>query len=99
MANKSELVHFLDEHVFHPILNARPGKYPEKDRKMLSDVQERTRTEQERYRKYPSAAEVRKMYMDDLHSENAREVNRHLKHLGLPILADVQDQFLKLADS
>lgn len=37
------------------------------------------------------------MYKSDLSSENAREVNAKLKRLNLPILADVKDEFLKLA--
>ncbi|MGI8771110.1 MAG: hypothetical protein ACR2JE_06720 [Acidobacteriaceae bacterium] len=97
MASKDELVRFLDRHVFEPILRASPDRYGEHDRSLLEDVQKRTRTEQERFHKYPSAEKVREMYQDDLSSEKARKVNAHLKQLKLPILADVKDEFLKLA--
>lgn len=97
MANKSELIRFLDRRVFDPILHVRPNKYSEVERRDLEDVQKRTRTEQERYHHYPSAEKIREMYLGDLSSENARPVNSKLKKLKLPILADVKEEFLKLA--
>lgn len=97
MANKSELVEFLDRRVFNPILKANASGRSEHERKELEDVQDRTRTEQDRYHHYPSAEKVVEMYKSDLSSENAREVNAKLKRLDLPILADVKDELLKLA--
>lgn len=97
MANKSELVEFLDRRVFDPILNAKSSGRSEHEKAELEDVQKRTRTEQERYHHYPSAEKVVEMYRDDLSSEKAREVNAKLKRLKLPILADVKDEFMKLA--
>lgn len=60
-------------------------------------MQGRTRTEQDRYHHYESAEKVIQMYKDDLSSAKAREVNAKLKRLNLPILADVKDEFLKMA--
>ena len=95
MASKAELIHFLDQHVFHPILKAhrRDGQ----EQRELEDVQRRTVAEQERFYAYPSVEKIVEMYKDDLHSEEAKPVNARLKHLGLPVLADVRDRFLKLA--
>jgi hypothetical protein len=56
-------------------------------------VQDRTRSEKDRYHHYGSAEEVIRMYQDDLHSENARPVNERLKKLGLPRLVDVKEEF------
>ena len=98
MANKEELFQFLDQHVFEPILRANPDHYAEKDRSMLANVQQKTKTERDRYQHYPNAEKIRQMYEDDLHSENAKSVNEHLRHLKLPILADVKTEFLKRAD-
>jgi hypothetical protein len=97
MAFKEELVRFLDERVFDRILNASAEKYDGKKGDDLKYVQQRTRSEKERYHKYGSADEVVRMYKDDLHSENAKPVNDKLKELGLPRLVDVQDEFEKKA--
>lgn len=97
MANKQELERFLDERVFDPILKTSPDKYSESERKDLEYVQDRTRTEKQRYHSYSSAEELARMYKDDLHSENAKPVNERLKRLGLPRLADVQDEFERRA--
>lgn len=94
MASKSELLHFLDQKVFDPILHAKPHGHSEKD---LKFVQQKTDEEKQRFHNYPSAQEVVAMYKDDLSSEHARPINAKLKDLNLPILADVKDEFLKLA--
>jgi hypothetical protein len=95
MANKAELVRFLDQHVFNPILHAKPNSHG--DSKALEDAQRRTEAEKDRFHHYGSADEVVRMYKDDLHSEKAKKVNAELKRLKLPILADVREEFLKLA--
>lgn len=97
MANKTELVEFLNRRVFDPILRAGTSGRSEHEKKELEEVQEKTRTEQQRFRDYPSAEKVVEMYRSDLHSENAKPVNAKLKRLDLPILADVEDEFMKLA--
>jgi hypothetical protein len=93
MASKDVLVRFLDERVFDPILRASPDKYSGKEQDDLKYVQDRTRSEKERYHGYGSADQVVQMYKDDLHSENAKPVNERLKKLGLPRLEDVKDEF------
>ena len=97
MANKSELVHYLDQHVFDPILRASAGGRSGHEKDELEDVQRRTETEKDRYRHYSSAEEVVRMYKDDLTSEKAKPVNAKLQRLNLPQLADVKEEFLKLA--
>ena len=97
MASKDELVSFLDQHVFDPILKASSDKYSGNKQDDLKYVQDRTRSEKERYHNYGSADEVVRMYKDDLNSENAKPVNNKLKELGLPRLTDVKDQFEKKA--
>lgn len=97
MANKSELLHFLDQHVFDPILRASPDRYSESDRQKLKDVQDRTRSEKERFRSYSSAQEIIDNYKSDLHSSTAKRVNSELEKLKLPTLPSVQEEFTKLA--
>ena len=97
MANKEELVNYLDQNVFDRVLHAKSNRLSENARTALEDAQNRTRTEQQRYHRYPSAQKVVEMYKSDLHSQNARKINATLKRLGLPILADVKEEFERLA--
>lgn len=81
----------------HPILNAKKDHLSGRERQELEDVQRRTEAEKARFHGYDSAERVVTMYKDDLHSEKARPVNARLKDLRLPTLADVREEFLKLA--
>jgi hypothetical protein len=97
MASKRELLSFLDRNVFNPILKASSGRYSGGDRKKLQDVQERTKSEKERFHHYGSASEIAENYKSDLHSSTAKRVNRELDGLKLPTLPSVEDEFMKLA--
>jgi len=94
---KQKLVHYLEEHAFNPILHADPDHYSGKDRDKLDDVQRATKSEVDRYRHYGSARDVVDNYKDDLTSDEAKKIDRELKALDLPTLADVRDGFEKLA--
>jgi predicted alpha/beta hydrolase family esterase len=98
MANKQELIRFLDQHVFDPILKASPERFSDADRKRLEDVQERTKSEKDRFHKYSSAEDVVNNFKSDLHSAAARRVNDELEKLKLPTLPSVRDQFLAIAE-
>ncbi|MFL6352546.1 MAG: hypothetical protein ACJ74Z_11935 [Bryobacteraceae bacterium] len=97
MANKQELLRFLDRRVFDPILKASAEHYGEADRHKLKDVQDRTRSEKERFHHYSSAREIVDNYKSDLHSSTAKRVNRELEQLKLPTLPSVEDEFLDAA--
>jgi hypothetical protein len=97
MANKQELLHFLDQHVFNPILKASQKIHSDKDARKLKDVQDRTRSERERFHHYSSAREIVDNYKSDLHSKTGHRVNQELESLGLPTLPSIKDEFLKLA--
>ena len=97
MASKTELLGFLDKHVFDAILHAREGKGGGKAGEDLAEVQRKTVSEKERFHGYDTAERIVAMYKDDLHSEKARPVNARLKELGLPRLVDVKEKFLKMA--
>ena len=97
MANKTELLNFLDKRVFHPILNAKEEKYGTRQREQLQDLKKRTEAEKARFHGYDSAERIVAMYREDLSSEAAKPVNAMLKDLGLPRLVDVRDEFLRLA--
>jgi hypothetical protein len=97
LANKQELVRFLEERVFNPILEASDANLSEADKRKLRDVQDRTRSEKDRFHHYPSAGEVVDNYKSDLHSATAKRVNRELEALKLPTLPSVEREFLDLA--
>lgn len=98
MANKQQLLHFLDQRVFNPILKASPKNKENSDDKKLKDVQDKTRTERDRFHHYSSAREIVDNYKSDLHSKAAHRVNQELEALKLPTLPSVRDEFLRLAD-
>ena len=97
MANKQKLLNFLERKVFNPILSASPDRYSEADKKKLKDVQDRTRSEKDRFHHYGSAQEIIDNYKSDLHSSTAKRVNSELKKLKLPTLPSVEEEFNKLA--
>jgi hypothetical protein len=98
MANKAQLLEYLDKHVFHPILYASERDiHGNKEREDLIDLKKRTEQEKARFHGYDSAEKIVAMYKDDLHSEKARPINARLQDFGLPRLVDVKDDFLKLA--
>jgi hypothetical protein len=97
MANKTELLRFLDQRVFNPILKASDEKYRDSDRKRLQDVKDRTRSEKDRFHHYHSAQEIIDNYKSDLHSSTAKRVNSELRRLKLPTLPSVKDDFLRVA--
>jgi hypothetical protein len=97
MAGKHELLHFLDRKVFDPILSASPDRFSGPDQDRLTDVQNRTRSEKERFHNYGSAQEVVENYKRDLTSHTARRVNSELEKLKLPTLPSVRDEFMQMA--
>ena len=97
MASKTELLDFLDKHVFLPILHASERDLGTKQREDIEDLKKRTQDEMGRFHGYDSAQKIIDMYKAALHSEAAKPINARLQDLGLPRLVDVRDQFLKLA--
>jgi hypothetical protein len=95
---RHKLLAFLDRKAFDPAIRARPETYPEHQRAMLKEVQDATRTEQERYRHYGSARKIVEMFKADLTSEPARKVHREPHRLGLPTLEELRDEFERLAE-
>ena len=97
MANKTELLRFLDSRVFNPIIKASADHYGKAEQRKLKDVQDRTRSEKERFHHYSSARKIVDNYKSDLHSSTAKRVNRELEQLKLPTLPSVEKEFLKTA--
>lgn len=90
---KKQLFEFLDQKAFQPVLKANEGDVPENKRDKLEHVKRATASERERFQNYESAEKIYQMYHDDLSSGAAEDVNRDLRDLNLPRLADFQEQF------
>jgi len=65
---KRQLVEFLIERAFDPVMKARPEGRSDAERKKLKDVQDATRAEIERFQRYGSAKDVVKNFKRDLNS-------------------------------
>jgi hypothetical protein len=94
---KDELVRFLEERAFKPVLNANPKNRSEAEQKKLEHVQKATRAEIERFHNYSSAQEVVTNFKRDLDSEPAKRIHAELRSLGLPTIHDVRDEFERRA--
>lgn len=99
MANaKNQLLDFLDQRVFDPILDASVSDYSDEEEYDLIDVQQATETEKKRFRSYNSAEKVKEMFQDNLSSGPAQEIHQKLERLNLPSLPKLRDEFMQLAD-
>jgi len=97
---REELLNFLDNKVFDPILGTSPDIYgSDKLKRELEDVKQSTDSEKRRFHEnYNSAREVRDNYLSDLSSSTAKRINEELDDLKLPSLPKVKDDFLRLCD-
>jgi hypothetical protein len=98
MANKRELLRFLDQRVFDPIIEASADRHSQGDQRKLQDVQDRTRSEKDRFNHYGNAKEIVDNYKSDLHSSTAKRVNRELGQLSCRLCGRWKVEFLDLAN-
>lgn len=92
---RRRLLSFLDEKVFHLILDAPPRHGP--DAEFFREAQNRVRNTWVRYpEKYPNALAVKEAFLSDLRSPIGQELATLLQWLGLPRFEDVKNDFLRL---
>src|ERR1700745_3442559 len=96
-SKKDELVRFLEERAFKPVLNAKPKGRSETEQKKLEHVQKATRAEIECFHNYGSAQEVVTNFKRDLDSEPAKCIHAELRSLGLPAINDIREEFERCA--
>jgi hypothetical protein len=97
MDARRKLLDFLEHKAFQPVLRADPKHVPANRRDTLREMQDKARTEIERFRHYGPAEEIVTNFRRDQHSAPARKVHQALAELGLPTVNDVRDDFEKLA--
>lgn len=90
---QQELANFVISRAFNPVMRAKTDGRSEADRKSLEHVQKATRAEIERYRNYGSAEDVAVNFKRDLNSRAAKKVHAELRHLHLPTINDIKDEF------
>ncbi len=99
---REELIKFLDETLFDPILHANAGDYKEEDlKKKLHDVKKHIEKEKHRFHdqgQYPAASDIKKNILLDLQPRTGRKLDPELDELGLPSLPRIKDGFLKLCE-
>ena len=68
-------------------------------RKKLKDIQRKTGNEKKQFHNdYKTAKEVKEGYLSDVRSEAAKKINEELRHLKLPTLPELKDNFINLRD-
>jgi hypothetical protein len=88
-----ELAEFVISKAFNPVMRAHPEGRSGADQKMLEHVQRATKSEIRRYRHYGSAQEIATNFRRDLSSPAAKKVHAQLRHLHLPTIEDIRDEF------
>lgn len=95
---RKQLVDYLDEHAFDPVLNASTEGMTDDELLDFEDVHRATESAKDRYHEYESAEKVKEMFEDDLQSDETGKVTRKLERLGLPTLPEVKVGFMELCD-
>lgn len=96
---REELLKFLNQKVFDPILRALPEDYKSEDlKRKLNNVKRRTESEKHTFHEFQTAEQVKKNYLADLDFRTARKIDHELDELKLPSLTKVKDEFLRLCE-
>lgn len=93
-----QLIDFLDQKVFNPIMEATPELYSsEREQKMLEYVKKFTSTEIEHFhRKENSPEQIRDMFFRELYYETSGVLGKDREDLELPRFLEIREQFIGL---
>ncbi len=99
---REELLKFLDEKLFDPVLHATASGYKSEDlKKKLHEVKKYVEKEKHRFHdqsRYPAVSDIKKDVVFALGSKTGRKMDHDLGELDLPSMSDIKDGFLKLCD-
>jgi hypothetical protein len=95
---RRQLLDFLDDRVFDPVLEALPEQYSsERDRRMLFEVKRIAEKKKERFHSQElSSGQIREQYFREMFFETSGKIGRELEDLELPRLLELKEQFLKV---
>lgn len=91
---RAQLLAFLDEHAFGPVLKTSPDRVDRREE--FEDAQCHTERTRRRFHACPSAAAICERFIAEVHGSSARRVDRELDRLGLPTLGRLQRAFEEL---
>jgi hypothetical protein len=93
-----ELIDFLDQKVFNPIMEARPELYSsEREQKMLEYVKKFTSTEIDCFhRKENSPKQILDMFFRELYYETSGILGKDREDLELPRFLEIREEFMGL---
>ncbi len=96
---REQLVRFLDEKAFDPILRKSEDEFSGEKKEKFQDVKKSTESEKQRFHNdYRTAKDVKDNYLSDLHSSTAKKKNNELEDLGLPRLPEFREEFMRMCD-
>jgi hypothetical protein len=96
---RKELIDFIDKNAFDVIIHTSPDKYKGQDREDFEDVLKKTKNEKRKFHDdYKTAKDVKENFNQDVNSEPAHKLDKTIKHLELPTLPEIKDEFRKLCD-
>lgn len=95
---KKELLNFIKHKAFDVILKRDTTKMDDKEKEQLTELQRKTKNEQEKFHGYGSAKEVKENFLQNVRSKPANKLNNELKDFKLPTLPDLKDDFEALCE-
>ena len=94
---RKELIKFIDKKAFDVILKTSAEKYKGKEREIFEGILKKTENEKRKFHEvYKTAKDVKKNFLDNVHSKPALKLDRDLEHLGLPTLPQLKDEFMEV---
>ena len=88
---RAELLSFLDEHAFAPVLNTPPDRVDRREE--FEDAQCHIERARRGFHACKSAADIHDRFSTELQDDTAPWVDRELDRLGLPTLRSLQRAF------
>ena len=86
---RTKLLDFIDKKAFDVILRTSAEKYTGKDRESFEFVRKKTENEKKKFHEvYKTAQDVRKNFLQNVHSRPALKLDGDLEHLGLIAAAE-----------
>ena len=96
---RKELLSFLNQRVFDPILRALPENYKGEDLKgKLSNVKRRAESEKHLFHEFQTADEIKRKYLAALDFRTAKRIDHELDELKLPSLTKAKEDFLSIGE-
>jgi hypothetical protein len=98
MPGEAERLRRFEWRVFDPILRARKADHKGPDQRPGADVQSATRSDKERFRSYCGVPQNQDNFVNDMHPETKKRIDKELRRLELARPLDIKGEFVEFAD-